>query len=57
MILSAEDAAKYEQEKSIEQSEKVQKMTNLVDISTIPLVPSGITEIKTDSKGSLRSSY
>lgn len=51
MVLSKEEAAKYEKEKMEKMEQEVQESTELVDVHTLPLVPSGITEVKVDKNG------
>ena len=51
MVLSKEEAAEYEKERLAKQEQKVQESTQLVDVSTLEVTPSGITEVKTDKDG------
>lgn len=51
MVLSKEEAVEYEKEKMEKMEQEVQESTELVDVHTLPLVPSGITEVKVDKNG------
>lgn len=51
IVLSKEEAAIYEKEKMEKMEQEVQESTELVDVHTLPLVPSGITEVKVDKNG------
>ena len=51
LILSAEEAADYESAKRKADQQAVQESTSLVDVTTLPLFPNGLTEVETDSDG------
>lgn len=52
LILSAEEAVEYERERQAEHDRKVIESTQLVDLSTMPLLPSKVTEVETAEDGS-----
>lgn len=51
MVLSEEEAVEYEKKKAAKKEQEVQDSTELVDVRTLPLVPSGITEVKVNENG------
>ena len=51
LILSAEEAADYELAKRKADQQAVQESTSLVDVTTLPLFPNGLTEVETGSDG------
>lgn len=51
MELSEEEAAAYEKEKMANKEQEVQESTKLVDVSTLTLVPNGITKVKIEKDG------
>ena len=51
LVLSAEEAADYESAKRKADQQAVQENTSLVDVSTLPLFPNGLTEMETGSDG------
>lgn len=51
LVLSAEEAAKYELERRAAKEQAVQESTALVDASTLPFVPHVITELAVDADG------
>lgn len=53
MVLTAEEAAKYEQEQREAQENAVRSSTALVDVDTLPGVPNSITELQIGPNGSV----
>lgn len=51
LVLSAREAAKYEQELLRVQEQAVRESTTLVDADTLPLMPAKITELDVDESG------
>lgn len=51
MVLSEEEAAKYEKEKLENMEKEVQESTQLVDVDTLSSVPNGITEVQVNKVG------
>ena len=51
LVLSAEEAARYEREKKAAREQAVQESTELLDVYTTTLVPSSVTELTTDVQG------
>ena len=51
MVLSKEEAAQYAQNQEAERAQRIQESTQLIDIATLPLIPTGITEMITNNKG------
>ncbi|MBQ8598933.1 MAG: hypothetical protein IJ411_02305, partial [Oscillospiraceae bacterium] len=52
LVLSAEEAAEYEREQQVEHDRKVIESTQLVDLSTMPLLPGKVTEVEAEEDGS-----
>lgn len=51
LVLSAEEAEEYEQKKQDERNQTVQESTDLLDVQTLNLIPTGITEMTTNAEG------
>ena len=53
MVLTAEEAAKYEREQRGAQEEAVRSSTALVDVDTLPGIPNSVTELEIGADGSV----
>ena len=53
MVLTAEEAAKYEQEQREAQENAVRSSTALIDVDTLPGVPNSVTELQIGADGSI----
>lgn len=53
LALSPEEAAAYERERAAQADEAVCASTGLVDLSTMPLLPNGVTEVAVGGDGSV----
>ncbi len=53
MVMTAEEAAKYEQEQREAQENAVRSSTALIDVDTLPGVPNSITELQIGADGSV----
>ena len=51
LVLSAEEAAAYQQQQIAEHDRAVCQSTTLVDVSTMPLIPNSVTELAVDADG------
>lgn len=51
LVLSAEEAAAYQQQRQAAQDQAVLKSTQLVDLSTLDSLPNSLTELTTDAAG------
>lgn len=51
LTLSPEEAAEYERERSAAADQAVCESTNLVDLSTMPFLPNGVTEVVVGKNG------
>lgn len=51
MVLSAEEAMEYENARATAKEQAILESTSLVDVSTLPLLPAGITEMETSADG------
>lgn len=50
-VLTAEEAAQYEQEMEAAREDTVRSSTSLVDVDTLPVVPQSVTELEIDADG------
>ena len=53
MVLTAEEAAKYEQEQREAKEDAVRRSSTLVDVDSLPLVPNSITELEFAADGAI----
>lgn len=53
MVLSAEEAAKYEQSREDAHLQKLRQSTSRLDVDKLEVIPSGIIEVFTDEQGKL----
>ncbi len=53
MVLTAEEAAKYDREQREAQENAVRSSTALVDVDTLPGIPNSVTELVIDADGSI----
>ncbi len=53
MVLTTEEAAKYEQEQREAKEDAVRRSTTLVDVDSLPVVPKSITELEFDADGGI----
>lgn len=55
LVLSAEEAAAYQQQQIAAHDRAVCQSTTLVDVSTMPFIPNSVTELAVDADGHLRN--
>ena len=53
LVLTAEEAARYEQELEAIREDAVRSSTALVDVDTLPIVPQSVTELEIDNDGAI----
>lgn len=53
MVMTAEEAAKYEQEQREAKEDAVRSSTALIDVDTLPLIPNSVTELQIGADGSV----